>query len=378
MANIERRLQVWTREGLITADQVKAILLFERGRTSSNWLLFSFMSLGAGIVGSGVISLIAANWDAIPDAVKLGSDLFLLLTIALGLWRQRHHEESLSWELMLTFFALACLATIGLIGQIYHAGGTLDQALLLWAALLLPAITLTQRNFLPYTWTFTFLAAGSYRLIMTPIMGPGEDERILLTGYALPLVCALAATALRHWPRAKLFARPFRTYAWSSGITMVLLVDASSMDHIQSWEWHPFMTWTGLILSGGIVAGIVLNRQFPPRVKGLLGSMVALYTITPPIVVSWQLSHWFSAFFTMALFALGAAWLVRERSLRMANALILLLGMRFLILFFTAFGGLLDAGIGLILSGMVILGFVWLWSRWQKKLLLWLERIAPS
>ncbi|MBF0109968.1 MAG: DUF2157 domain-containing protein [Magnetococcales bacterium] len=378
MAHIERRLKEWVQAGLIAADQAEAILRHEGAHSGKNWLLFSFLSLGAGVVGIGIISLVAANWDEIPDAVKLGADLLTLVALALGIWKRRDHSQSLTWELLLIFFALALLTSIGLIGQVFHSGGSWDQALLLWVAITLPLATLTCRSFLPLAWTFALLVAGSYRLILTPIAAITEEERGLLIGYLLPLACALVALLLHLWRATESLGRAFLVHSWIVGITMVMLIDVSSMNPVHTWEWYPFMTGGGLALGGVTLAGIVLNGHGSPLSKKLLGSLVTLYSLMGPMVIGLHLSHWLSALFTMALFSLAAAWMVRERSVRMANGMVLLLGIRFLVLFFTAFGGLFDAGIGLILSGLIILGFVWLWSRWQRMLLSWFQGMAPS
>lgn len=377
MANLQKRLLEWTNEGLISAEQAAGIIAFERKRPNGNWLLFGFMFLGAGVVGIGVISLVAANWSALSDSVKLGADLLVLLMIAYGVIHQQKKENSLAFELLLTFFALACLTSLGLIGQIYHAGGGWDQALLVWALFILPAMTLSNRPFLPFIWTTALLVAGSYRLIISPLLFTSDEERGFVIGYGLPLACGLVTVLLSTWPSARLFARSFQLHTWITGIGVVIMVDGSSMLIRQPWGWHGSMTWTGVLLGGALLAGIALHPHLPTRIKGFLGLMVVLYTAMAPIIISFGLSHWFSAFFTMALFALAAAYLVRERSLRLANGLILLLGLRFLALFLTAFGGLIDAGIGLIVSGSVILGFVWLWWRLHGPILRFLERVMP-
>ncbi|MBF0437049.1 MAG: DUF2157 domain-containing protein [Magnetococcales bacterium] len=378
MPGMPQQLQEWTREGLISPDQAAAILSFEKGRSKTNWLLYSFMSLGAGVLGIGILTLIAANWEQIPKTIKLGSDLLLMLGIAYSIWKQQDQDHPLAWELLIILFTLGCLASIGLIGQLYHASAGLDQALLLWAVIVLPIITLSQRTLLPLVWIWIMLAVLSYRLIVTPMQAFSEEERALTIGYSLPLVCALAAILLRPWSTTELFARAFRFHAWLIAICIIIVTDASSMANSQHWHWHASTTWVGIAWACMVLAGIAKRRQ--PSVSGqiILSLLVILYTATPPLVIGLKLSHWFSALFTMALFALAATWLVREGSLRLANGLVFLLGMRFLVLFFTAFGGLIDAGIGMILSGVVILGFVWLWSRVQKHLLNWMERMAPS
>ena len=69
------KLNQWLQAGLITPAQHANILSFEaEQRQHSNGWLYSFMILGAAIIGLGIISLIAANWANIPESVKLGAN----------------------------------------------------------------------------------------------------------------------------------------------------------------------------------------------------------------------------------------------------------------------------------------------------------------
>ncbi|MBF0421472.1 MAG: DUF2157 domain-containing protein [Magnetococcales bacterium] len=375
MSRLSQRIHEWTQEGLISADQAVAIITYEDNRPKTNRLLYSFMALGAGVLGIGIITLIAANWDQIPHGVKLGVDLTSLLAIAYGLWQQQGRKNSLVWELLLLLFALGCLASIGLIGQIYHASGKLDHALLLWAVLTFPVATLAQRPFLPALWTLCLIAVATYRLLEAPWLSVSETSRLLLAGYGLPLTLALLAILLRCLPNTELFAQPLKLYAWIGGIGMIVAVDIASMFRL-SWPWLSSTTWIGITLAAMLIVGISFPRQPALPGKPLLRLMIILFVCFPPLVIGLRLSHWYSALFTLAIFALAATWLVQERSLRWANTLVFLLGARFLILFFTAFGGLIDAGIGLILSGFIILAFVWMWSRVQGRLLTWMAGLA--
>lgn len=377
MAKLQQNLATWTQANLISPDQAKNILDFEATRPTNNRLLYSFIALGTGVIGIGIISIVAANWDKISDAVKLGSDLFIMLALATSLWHQRNQTPGIIWEMLLTLFAAACLASQGLISQIYHIQGTLDQALLLWVVMTLPVITLAKRGFLPFIWTSALLGAASYRFISSSWLPLSFDGRWLLIGYALPMVCALVAMFLRRRVWAHPFTNTFREWALLGAVALIGVVDFSSMmDNETFFHWHQSMTWTGLLLGGAVLLAIQFQANWTFKVKSLISLMVFLYLLMPATVVGWQLSHWFAAPFTLALFTLAAVYLVWEGALWMANRLILLLGLRFLLLFFTAFGGLMDTGIGLILSGLIILLVIWLWMKLRNKLLNWMEGLA--
>ena len=90
MSRFEKMLRDWVSHGLITNEQAKKISLHENAKPGSSWVLYGFLILGAMIVGIGIVSVIAANWKYIPDALKLSIDFLFLIALASGAY--------LAWE----------------------------------------------------------------------------------------------------------------------------------------------------------------------------------------------------------------------------------------------------------------------------------------
>jgi len=97
--------------------------------------LFSFVGLGAFIVGLGFISLVAANWKMIPDFLKLVVDFGILTGAVVLANRFSKNQQPLWFEGTLVFILFFTLASMGLVSQIYHLSGPLYQSILLWAFL---------------------------------------------------------------------------------------------------------------------------------------------------------------------------------------------------------------------------------------------------
>jgi len=152
MINLNKKLDLWEENELISAEQVDAILAFESQdkREPSNWWLYSLLTLGVAIMGLGVISLIAANWALIPNTVKIASAFLLLTTTAAGLVWLQNRPASPWFDAVLAAFLIICLATIGLIAQIYHVQGQWYQALFLWAVITFPAATFARHLFVGF------------------------------------------------------------------------------------------------------------------------------------------------------------------------------------------------------------------------------------
>ncbi|MEI6414203.1 MAG: DUF2157 domain-containing protein [Pseudomonadota bacterium] len=377
MAYLSSRLRDWVAAGLISAPQADSIATFEAARPLGNWLLFSFLALGSGVIGIGVISLIGANWHQIPDEAKLALDFLILAGLASGFWRQAEQLDALSRELLLSLFVLGCLASIGLIGQIYHANGRWDQATIFWATITLPMVSLSQRRFMPMLWTTAVLAALSFWFAVSPWIDIFwiHPERWQSTLFALPLLSAVAALALQRLPAAEAFTASFETWIWLGGLSIVSIADFSRVLNLHaSQDIGVYLPGLGLGLMAMI--GIASRPRWSIARKMLMGTLLVLYLAMIPICFIGRVHHWVSAVFVVAIFGAAAIHFGLTRHPRLSNLLILLLGGRFLMLFLMAFGGLALTGIGLILSGLLILGLIWLWMRVRQPLQTWLETLA--
>ena len=82
MSKLNKKLTNWVDNELISLDQQKSILKYEDTHQEPSKVLFGFLILGFSIIGIGIISLIAANWTAIPNSIKLAADFLILLGVA--------------------------------------------------------------------------------------------------------------------------------------------------------------------------------------------------------------------------------------------------------------------------------------------------------
>jgi hypothetical protein len=73
--------------------------------------------------------------------------------------------------------------------------------------------------------------------------------------------------------------------------------------------------------------------------------------------------HSITTILALGVFAVFCATIERKKLVTLCLNLI---GFRFLILYFQALGGLATTGIGLILSGALIIGMVWVWKKKKK------------
>src|SRR5215468_11847160 len=117
---MERKLAAWKKAGLLTDEQAAAIAQHEESQASGvRWVVWGIASVGGLAVAVGIISVIAANWDDIPEKLKLAACGALLLGSLGGAWRTSRLENLWPRDLFLLFHCGMVPATIGLIAQIY-------------------------------------------------------------------------------------------------------------------------------------------------------------------------------------------------------------------------------------------------------------------
>lgn len=131
-------LDSWVRDGVVTPETARVITerhgLDQPGRGAGPLLAAVLLGIGGLLIGGGVIALVAANWNAIPAAVKIGG----LFVILLGLhWASfvmfGSGRDRLGHGLLLA----ACLVFgggIGLMAQVFHITSSTGLAWLLWSA----------------------------------------------------------------------------------------------------------------------------------------------------------------------------------------------------------------------------------------------------
>ncbi len=130
---IHGEIAAWEQAGLVSPEQAGRLRERYPEPPASNIGMILFASLGAVIVGLGVILLLAHNWQAIPRGGKLALILGSLLAAhGAGMWQIRAGRRGLGEGLNLLGTMLFG-AGIWLIAQIYHIDEHYPNAFLFWS-----------------------------------------------------------------------------------------------------------------------------------------------------------------------------------------------------------------------------------------------------
>ena len=130
---------------MISSENAGAI---ERHYTSvesrTNFGVVILASVGAALVGAGIILLIAHNWDDLSRAARTVIGFIpLLIAQALVVFTLTRRNESRPWREAVAIFDVAAVATaISLISQTYQIQGSFADFMRVWLLLSLPIVYL--------------------------------------------------------------------------------------------------------------------------------------------------------------------------------------------------------------------------------------------
>lgn len=378
MSKLEKSLARWVSLGFIDKKQADTIQHYETTNTDTSWNIFAWLILGASIIGIGIISVIAANWASIPDDLKLIADFSFLLIISLFIFNAWTEDKALRFEILVLFFMLMCLASIGLISQIYNTGGDFYQALMLWSLITFP-LTLVPRKgkthvVIPLTWLSGYIVASVCTLENSPAFTTYFHGDIMPVIMTIPLLCGLLTVMIRWYDDKTRYSNSLQIWFYAS---VIVAICAAEINYATSSSYHPYEYFFSAYLPGylvAILAGIVIvASDYKPSQKTVLAVGLLLYLLSFSLPLTDSHSSLMVALFTFTELALLAAFVASIQNIRLFNWIIMMIGIRFLILYFQALGGLATTGFGLIISGLLIIFMAIYWNKYKSAIARWTE-----
>ncbi len=401
----------WVRDGILSeggAARLRSLYGEPEGGRVRNVALVICATLGAVLVGSGIILLFAHNWDDIPRTGRAALSLLLLVIAqSLAAWVIRRRPQSRAWrEGAATFLLLAVGATISLIAQTYQVPGNPRSFLLTWMLLSVPLVYLMSASlpaiffmvgitawggFLPPEgyWYWPAAALVFPHLREAVESGPSTLRTRLLVWVAalvLPFAVTLTLSDRVHafWmPTASaLFAflylagrlrPPDGEALWREPLHRVGAFGVPVISFMLSFKppWEEVAgrvegdfrgsgsPWFDLVPISVICLGVVLLLQKRLRTgqySGLLYGIAPFVTIPAYILARGGYGTWPAVLIMNAyLFALGLGTTVsglREQSMQQMNAGMLVLAALIMARFFDSQFGFVVRGVAFILLGL--------------------------
>ena len=280
-----RELAAWECDGTVdaqTAERLRA--RYAAAREGAGWRQAVLCSLGALLVGLGIIAVLAANWaDLSRPACTVIAFTPLMFCAALWFvgevksWRSVGFTEPLG-----IFWSLAVGAGISLVSQTYHISGTSESFTLTWTLLLLPVMYATRS---------ASATAGFFAGLLTwAIMQNTGDMPTCLLYWPL----AMAAVPLLVWMRRREDGVRAGIMVWSAALCSVAAL-AFSLERDVPGLWRVMYTgaFSSLLLAGWMFEERAVSIwRTPMRTIGGAGLAVVLYLMN--FKWSWELRSAYS------------------------------------------------------------------------------------
>lgn len=162
------------------ADRMGAYFRSQKHSSLSSVALVVCSVLGACLIGSGIILLMAHNWENLTRPMRTFVAFAPLVVgqILVG-WTLLRHPESTGWrESSGAFLTISIGVAIAIIGQTYHIPGNLASFLFVWLLLGLPVLYLLRSSMVSVlyliglcSWVISVQDRGGHALWYGPLLG---------------------------------------------------------------------------------------------------------------------------------------------------------------------------------------------------------------
>jgi uncharacterized membrane protein len=389
LSQLQTEVEGWQAQGLLTPEQGQAILArYVVISPVYTRLIVVLATLGALLVGLGVILFMASNWEGIPGIGKLALLLLALVAAyAAGYGLKYQREMPRVGGPVIFLGALLFGAAIFLIGQQYHMRVDDPNLLTWWFLGAVPLAYLTRSRAILVLSILAALGMVGYRANLWLEGYSGERTPLAWIGLYLTMGATLYSVAALHQRRAALrvYAQPLFLFALLVGLGALYLLT------FKFWYEESFYGFRGESLpsafllrfhiSAAIAAGLgmaaLLLRLRQERTPStlpydqlaiLLLIGVAYYAIFLP--VSGVALNTIAANLLFAGVILGLVFLGYTRS----NEMFVNLGLAFagldIVTRYVDFGWeLLSRSLFFIAGGLVLLGAGFALERFRRRLL---------
>ncbi len=264
---LKGRINQWRESGLISDEQSEAIIKFEelpeapfRLGTRFNRLVVVLSTLGAILIGAGIISFVAANWQGLPAIAKL---VLLIGGQTATYWAAYQLQfvrgfPKVGGAVMFTGAAWFG-ANVFLVAQSYHLSTNNPDLMIWWFLGILPLAYLARSK------AITVMAVGIFTIGIswkTAGIGENTESAFMVMGSLLLIATALYATGMLHLRRdnLKFHAGPYLVTGalLAIGVVYVLTFDEFFRDSRQGSVREIAALSGSYIAIGVIISGITI------------------------------------------------------------------------------------------------------------------------
>lgn len=355
--NISKKLNNWQSAGIISNEQALKIADYETQNTKP-YLIYALVFVSILFIGFGTISIIAANWDAIHYTIKLIADFILLGACCYGVYYTYGKEKKIYFEALLFLFALLCLASIGLIAQIYQLQSDGPIAFLLWSSMMLPLTFFSKKVIFPFIALTTFFFSSAYYL----------DSYIydLFMKWYVGVYITFSLLLIIAYQSMKLFI-PDKAIGFCKCIKFYLITFLVIETFCADFDMYSFFgLYTGqYVKEFAVLLFVILSLTAITYFLGYLNKNNFFLPITISFII---LASFIPLGFVVSIGVLSvlAYYAYNQKQVKLLNFAIFTIAARVFILYSKIFASLMTNGFGFIISGCVLLLLVFGWKKATK------------
>ncbi len=379
---LTKKLEQWQQAGFIDAMTADNISEYEK-QSAKPIALWAFGGLGAFAIILGLVSIVASNWMAVSDEMKLAADLVLCLGIAFALYRAVSHDNASArsqWlrEILVIVYYGFTLASMALIGQTYQLGGSIAKLLLVWTIVTIPIVLLGRGKFLAVLWivgTAVTYAMNVEALSDLVFAAWGEHhylaEALLVATYALSPFFFILISRISWLVKNRLvMADTLSLYSWLAliiGGWFLQFLWYENMVSMDTEDMKSLQIFLGICFVATVAMVVSIPTLYATRSRD---THTAMRVIFITIFILGASAFWHErpidlmGALSNLVYLLVLAWAaLKVQSIRMFNFVTALICIRLLFVYFEVFGSMFETGLGLVIGGFITLFIVWLWFK---------------
>lgn len=355
---LREKFRRWQDAGLLTVEQADAILAFERARKSGK-LVKDLTNVGIMAIILGLASLVASNWNMIPDMAKLAGHFGICGLIAALMLRIDVERHPVGKDACVLLLFGSFLTFIALVGQIYQLHGDLHTTLAFWLLICTPFVWFYGRTYtVMVPWLMVLLAALYMNVL--EYLDPDQGMQIVAATVMAFYLSPVLILASRSFWMARYRPGFVQTFYRLGIILPALFANLALLlfyENFAPYVLHYMLLMALMAL--GLLAMFIIFRPATRRDETATDLwyylLVSHIVMMLPFAVPQMESGVLSAVLFVAYW-IFIAWLgARMHAAILTDWAIRLVVLRLFIVYLEMFGSMLQTGVGLIVSGILLL-----------------------
>ncbi len=355
--SLKGKFKRWQDAGLVTTEQADAILAFEKTRKSGR-LIKDLTNVAIFAIVLGLASLVASNWSMIPDTAKLVGHFGLCGLIAAFMLKIDGEKHPVGKDACVLLLFGSFLTFIALIGQIFQLHGDLHITLAFWLAICAPFVWFYGRTYTVMVPWLVVLLITIYMNMMEYLDSDSQMQVVVatvMTFYLSPILILVSRLfwMARHRPG---FVQTF----YRLGIILpAVFANLALLLFYDNLVGSAHYTLQMVMMALGLLAIFILFRPTTRRDESATDLWYYLLVSHIVMMLPFAIPQLESGVLSAVLFIaywIFIAWLgARMHAATLTDWAIRLVVLRLFIVYLEVFGSMLQTGVGLIASGILLL-----------------------